>query len=106
MALLGSTGLREMGWIPLGEQFDRLALAPSTRYAIAYFSPTAGQSLGIRNLNQVQASVDCSALRFLDRHYPDLFAIGIDQPHGADSDLLVDSDTLLLFVVTNVSYWQ
>ncbi|MFC1654288.1 hypothetical protein ACFL2F_00670 [Myxococcota bacterium] len=55
VALLGATGLREMGWIPLGEQFDQLALAPSTRYAIAHFSPTAGQSSGgIRNLNQVQ----------------------------------------------------
>jgi hypothetical protein len=81
VALLGATGLREMGWIPLGEQFDRLALAPSTRYAVAHFSQTAGQSSGgIRNLNQVQV-VDFQALA---AHTPLALETGGLSPLGVD----------------------
>ena len=80
VALLGATGLREMGWIPLGEQFDRLALAPSTRYAIAHFSPTAGQSLGIRNLNQIQV-VDFHSVT---AHTPLALQTGGLSPLGVD----------------------
>lgn len=80
VSLLGATGLREMGFVPLGEQFDRLALAPSTRYAVAHFSQTARSFGGIRNLNQVQV-VDFQAAA---AHPPLALETGGLSPLGVD----------------------
>jgi len=79
--LLQHDSLQQLAWLPLGESFDRLAVAPGTAFGIAYFSAAAAYtSSGIRNLNQVQV-IDFAGQT---THPPLMLSTGGQVPRGID----------------------
>jgi DNA-binding beta-propeller fold protein YncE len=60
LSLVAPTG-NQVEFHPLADAFDTLAVAPSSRYGVAYFSDPGAALAGIRNLNQIQV------IDFVDR---------------------------------------
>jgi hypothetical protein len=80
IAMLDPLMLHEQDFLPLSEQFDSLALAPTSRFGVAYFSGTSSNPQGIRNLNQIQI-VDFSSPQ---AHPPLALETGGLSPRGID----------------------
>ncbi len=80
ISMLDPLTLHEQDFLPLSEQFDSLALAPTSRFGVAYFSGTSSNPQGIRNLNQIQI-VDFSSPQ---AHPPLALETGGLSPRGID----------------------